>query len=178
MAELRSEENKSIEAGGSTVGTYDTAQICLNGHSINANYIRFPAHNSSFCNKCGAEMIIACPKCKSQIRGDYHTPGVFAASHYRPPAFCHQCGAPYPWTAERLVAARQFTRELEKLDEKEKDILSKSLDDLIRETPNTPLAATHFKKLAAKSGVVAAEGFKSILIDILSEAVKKQIGLH
>jgi hypothetical protein len=61
------------------------------------------------------------------------------------------------------------------LDDNEKGILSRSLDDLVRETPNTPVAVARFKKLVAKAGGAAAEGFKSILVEVLSEVVKKQI---
>ncbi len=65
--------------------------------------------------------------------------------------------------------------EIEKSDGNEKIILSKSLDDLIRETPSTPTAIVRFKRLALKAGSVAADGLRSILVDVLSEAVRKQI---
>jgi len=154
---------------------YDTAQVCLNGQPINEFAESQPAHNAKFCDKCGAETITACPKCNATIKGHYHSPGVLAFSNYKPPAFCYQCGLPYPWTTSRLNAARELTNELENLDEQERESLSKSLDDLIRETPSTPVAVNRFKKLVKKAGSVAADGLKSILVDVITEAAKKQL---
>jgi hypothetical protein len=102
-------------------------------------------------------------------------PGVISLSTYSPPAYCHQCGAAYPWTTTRLEAARELARESDRLDDNEKGVLSRSLDDLVRETPNTPVAIARFKKLVAKAGGTVAESLKSILVEIVSEAVKKQI---
>ena len=65
--------------------------------------------------------------------------------------------------------------ELAGLTEEEKKALGDSLDDLVRETPKTPVAITRFKRLVAKAGTGAAEGFKTLLLDIVSEAVRKQI---
>jgi hypothetical protein len=163
------------EMGGTVLEGYDTAQVCLNGHPINEFAETQPEHNSKFCAKCGAQTIAACSECNTKIRGYHHSPGVVSLINYLAPAFCYQCGNPYPWTGARLNAARELARELDKLDDKEKDILSRSLDDLIRETPNTPVAVTRFKRLVTKAGSVAADGFKTILLDVLSEAVKRQI---
>jgi hypothetical protein len=150
---------------------YDTAQVCLNGHTINSMINAAPQHNQKFCGKCGTQTLTACPECNADIRGHYS--GVF--SFYRPPAFCHECGKAYPWTAGRLQAARDLTAEMEKLDSGEREALSKSLDDLVRETPQTPVAVTRFKKLMAKVGSVGAENFKKILVEVATEAVKKQL---
>ncbi|MFI5269488.1 MAG: DUF2321 domain-containing protein, partial [Chloroflexota bacterium] len=50
-----------------------------------------------------------------------------------------------------------------------------SLDDLVRETPNTPVAVARFKRLATKAGRTVADGLRSILVDVFSEAIRKQI---
>jgi hypothetical protein len=39
----------------------------------------------------------------------------------------------------------------------------------------THVAASRFKRLVKKAGVGAAEGFRNILIDVMSEATKKAI---
>jgi hypothetical protein len=104
-------------------------------------------------------------------------PNVVGLYEYKPAAFCYHCGKSYPWTNRRLTAARELANELDRLNAEEKQALAKSLDDLIRETPGTPVAVTRFKKLVAKAGNLAAEGMKNILFDVLSEAVRKQLWL-
>lgn len=93
----------------------------------------------------------------------------------RPELLCHQCGAGYPWTESRLSSATELAREMETLSDNEKGILSRSLDDLVRETPNTPVAILRFKQLMAKVGKPAADALKSILVDVIVESAKRQI---
>lgn len=154
---------------------YDIAQVCENGHVINDHHKMRPQKSLKFCQHCGVATITGCPSCNQGIRGgavyDEYNLGTLRV----PPAFCHNCGEPYPWTAKRLNAARELTAEIEELSEEERGLLTMSLDDLVRETPRTSLAVVRFKKLAAKAGKTAAEGLKSILVDVLSETVKKQI---
>jgi hypothetical protein len=61
------------------------------------------------------------------------------------------------------------------LSEDERQMLKASLDDLVRDTPRTTLAATRFKRLATKAGKGGADAFKDILIEVISEAAKKLI---
>jgi len=91
------------------------------------------------------------------------------------PSFCPECGKPYPWTEAKLKAAQELSDEIDNLSPEEREILKKSLDDIVRDTPQTPVAATRFKKLVAKAGKVAADGLRDILVDIASEAAKKII---
>jgi hypothetical protein len=65
--------------------------------------------------------------------------------------------------------------ELDDLTAEEREILKGSLDDLVADTPRTALAATRFKKLVARVGPVVADGFKQILIDVVSESAKKMM---
>ncbi len=164
------------DEGGESVQGYDTSQVCLNGHVINDCAASSPDFNSPHCSKCGEQTITACPKCKSAIRGTYHSPSVVAYTiESSAPAFCHHCGAGYPWTESRLSAAGEYLRELDRLSENEKGIVSRSLDDLVRDTPNTAVAALRFKQMLTKVGSVAADGLKSILVDIMVESAKRQI---
>ena len=91
------------------------------------------------------------------------------------PIFCPDCGKPYPWTEAKLKAAKELTDLLEELEPEEREILKKSFNDIVRDTPQTTVAATRFKRLAAKAGKVAADGLKDILVDIASETAKKLI---
>ncbi|SRR5713101_513927 len=154
--------------------TWDTAQICLNGHVINRRYESWPTSNSPYCPKCGTATITQCPKCKAKIRSGY-VGGMPSLTEEKADPFCLQCGAAYPWTETRLSAAREYIRELDRLNDNEKGILSRSLDDLVRETPQTPVAILRFKRLVSHAGTAAADGLKSILVQVAVESVKRQI---
>lgn len=154
---------------------YDTAQICLNGHIINKSTIDSPQHNQKYCAKCGSLTITNCQSCNTAIRGYYHMEGVYGFDDYSLPSFCHNCGKSYPWTEAKIKAAQELAFELDNLTQEEKENLNKSLHDIIRDTPETTVAATRVKKLFAKAGKGVAEGFKNILVDIISEAAKKMI---
>jgi hypothetical protein len=114
--------------------------------------------------------------CNQPIRGYYNVPGVVSfGEEYKPSAFCPHCGHPYPWTGKRLAAARSMAESLPSLSGDERDLLMSDLDDLVRDTPATPLAVSRFKKMLAKVGSEAAGMLKSVLIDVLTEATKKAI---
>jgi hypothetical protein len=154
---------------------YDIAQICLNGHVINTMAKDYPQSNQSFCSDCGAQTIMTCPSCSDQIRGYYHVSGVIGFSDYDRPAYCPNCGKAYPWTVSSLEAANDLADELETLSVEERQQLKESFPDLIKSTPKTIVAETRFKKLMRKAGSDAYEGMKSILCDVVSEAVRKSI---
>jgi hypothetical protein len=157
-------------------GWHDVAQICVSGHVINSASQDKPQFNQKFCNRCGKATITQCPVCNGAIQGEYHAQGLTViGEEWPPPAFCQRCGEAYPWTTASLEAARELTSELDNLSDSEKQILSRSLDDLIRDTPSTPVAATRFKKLAVKAGKEGAGALKDILVDLISETAKKVI---
>src|SRR5258708_19500313 len=130
-----------------TESGFDTAQICINGHEINASMRLSPEFNEKFCGTCGAETITACPECKAPIRG--HLRGSLATS-YTPPKFCCGCGKALPWTASALQAARMYAEELNELSPEERQQLKSTLDDLFKDTPPTPLPISRFNKLLRK----------------------------
>jgi hypothetical protein len=154
---------------------YDTAQVCLNGHIINSSYKAYPQHNKKFCDKCGAETITKCPNCQNDIRGYYHATGVISFADDTPPAFCPNCGQAYPWTESGLQAAKDLASELEGLTEEERQILVKSLDDLVKDSPQTTVAATRFKKIVHKVTREGASAFREILVNIVTEAARKSL---
>jgi hypothetical protein len=63
----------------------------------------YPESNKKFCDKCGSETITKCPKCQAYIQGYYHVEGVLGGFTYKLPTFCHECGAPYPWTEKAPI---------------------------------------------------------------------------
>ena len=159
---------------------FDTVQICTNGHVINSQSVSKPDFNRQFCSKCGAPTIINCENCNNSIRGIYHSPGSMIApppnvTWFPLPIFCPDCGKPYQWTESRLKAAQELADELENLSLEEREILKKSLDDIVRDSPQTTVAATRFKKIVAKAGKVVAEQLRELLVDIASETAKKLI---
>jgi hypothetical protein len=154
---------------------YDTAQICRNGHLVSEFAVSQPQGLKKFCDSCGAPTISSCQSCHTPIRGHYHVPGVIGFFGFSAPSFCHNCGKEYPWMEATLEAAKELSDELDDLSPEEKETLKKSIDDIVRDTPRTTLAATRFKKLIGKAGKGAAEGFKDILVDVLSESAKKML---
>ena len=156
---------------------YDTAQICINGHVINSQSVHRPEHNREFCDKCGVPTITNCPKCSSPIRGYYHVPpmGTLDYTDLPLPSFCPHCGEPYPWTETKLKAARELTDLLKELSPEERETLKKSFDDIVRDTPQTTVAANQIKRIAAKLGKAAAKQLRELVVDIASETAKKII---
>ena len=154
---------------------FDVAQICENGHVANSMARDYPNSNQDHCDKCGTPTIIACPSCQTYIRGVYHVPGAFGFDDFDAPAFCYKCGKSFPWTAARLRAAEDLADELESLTRDEQDALKKSLHDLVRDTPRTPIAETRFKRIMRKAGKEGYDGMRSLLTDVVSEVVRKSI---
>ncbi|MGR5971172.1 DUF2321 domain-containing protein [Bacillus cereus] len=157
---------------------YDTAQICKNGHVITNRLEDSPEHSQSYCSKCGEETITCCLNCSAKIRGKYHVPGVAVLStkQMKAPRFCYQCGNAYPWTERALSAAKELTAELDELTEEEKNMLNRSIDELVQEGPQVVVATTRFKKIMKKLGDSSVVGgFRDILVDVASEDSKKAI---
>ena len=130
-----------------------------------------PEHRQDFCDKCGAKTTMVCLACGEAIRGGIAESLVMTSRVA--PKYCIHCGAAFPWTEQRLKAARGLAKEL--LDEKDQQLLDESVQELVRDTPMTRVAAQRFKKLMTRIGREASEAFRDILVDILSETAKKVI---
>jgi len=101
--ERRKAEAEIWRDGTNPDGRYVAAQICLRGHVLNVDGTDF--ERGEHCPQCGAASIDACQDCNVPIRGG----GVFeSTSNYKLPNFCHKCGRPYPWMADRLQTAREL----------------------------------------------------------------------
>ena len=150
--------------------TFDTAQICLNGHIANSSYNTHPQYREVFCSECGEKTITQCQSCNAPIRGAYER----SLAHYQKPAYCINCGNPYPWTQRTQEAVYEII-EFSTLTQIEKDDFKNSITDLIAPSPKTNLAQLKFIKYAKNAGVEVAKGLKDVLIDIVSETAKKAI---
>jgi hypothetical protein len=148
----------------------EIAQICLNGHVNNKYVVSSPESNQKFCQKCGEKTIVACPGCNEPIAsGEVNAIGYIL--DLAAPAFCANCGQPYPWTQAKREAARQLADALG-MSEDDRAILDASIDDMIKDTPSTPVATIRFNILMVKLGKEGASRFREILADVISETAK------
>lgn len=150
---------------------YDIAQICRNGHVVNSSAQHYSQHNEAYCSKCGAETMQNCPSCQKPIRGAYH--GGWINVNYKRPAHCSNCGHSYPWTEAAINAAREFASI--ELSQAEQNELADIIENLVRDTPATTVAASRMKTLLARVVPVVGEGFRKILVDVMAESAKKMI---
>src|SRR5437879_4882724 len=109
---------------------YDVAQVCRRGHLVNCSTQETPEYNKEFCPTCGQKTITACERCGAAIHGQWHGLEGFMVMD-EPPAYCHACGTPYPWTADGIDAARALAEELEGLNDADRISISASIDDLV-----------------------------------------------
>ena len=151
---------------------YEAALICLNGHLINIFSESQPEHNTDCCPQCGKAAISRCTSCGAPIRGCYHVRdenGWLGAwdrcseKAYQTPPYCHHCGHPYPWTSNRLAVAAKLIASLPALPTAEKQALTNLLEDMLRETPQTVLAALKFSSVL--------QTLSPLLARALSEAI-------
>ena len=158
------------------MGTYKTSQVCENGHLITGDVHGSPEHASKFCGECGASTISDCPNCTVPIRGRYHVPDiVIVSAEVQIGSFCHECGEAYPWTASKLLAARELADEFDELNDTEKESLKDTFKDLISDSPNTEVATFRFKKILAKLGKESANVIRGIIVGIATEAVQNSL---
>src|SRR5262245_60508648 len=160
------------------MGMNHSAQICRNGHVVTTLADSDPGACERFCSRCGGETMTACEHCNASIRGDRDIAhAVVVGDTYALPRFCHACGKPYSWTTARLNAAAELADELDDLSAEEREQLKKSLVELVHDTPAAELAAVRVKKTLRNVGNAGLETFRKVLVDVLSEAAKKSLGI-
>jgi hypothetical protein len=148
-------------------------QVCQKGHLVNESAEFDPYANRKFCASCGSETTLCCSGCGTKITSADANP-------YRQvviPAYCCECGKPFPWTETAIQAAFEFTDELDALDSQEKSALKAAVPDLVSDTARTPLAISRVQTLFAKIGKPAAQTLSQILVSVLTEEAKRQLGL-
>ena len=153
---------------------YENAQLCRNGHLVNYFVTTKPHENKKFCDECGEPTLTACEYCNTPLQGFQHNSGGFSYK-YIAPRFCRECGKMYPWTADRMNAARELVYELN-LTATEQEEMEQSIRTLVaQDNPRTQVAIVKFKRLAAKAGIETAGMFRDILVDVISETAKKAL---
>lgn len=164
---------------------YDTAEICKNGHVITIHYESQPVERKNYCPQCNATTIHECPNCKKKIQGCYHSENRAALScnpltnsskyysfttcmtqknQYTPPAYCHNCGAPFPWTEALISEADKIIEMMSDLKPDQKKELKSIFPDLISDTSST-----------VSSSIKAGSILKSV-DNFLVDALKAQVG--
>lgn len=71
--------------------------VCLNGHVITDRLQTFPEQDVSHCDRCGALTLSHCRTCGQELPGAPSLPGPEPIGRPRPPLYCSQCGAAFPW---------------------------------------------------------------------------------
>lgn len=134
------------------MGTYDIAQICLNGHVITEMAGEHPEYRKEFCIECGEKTITACQNCGTNIKGYLNVPGVIGIFEYKKPKYCEKCRRPFPWTEKQLKAAQELIELADGLNEDEKSKLKTSINELVKDGPPTVVAQAKYKKYIVKAG--------------------------
>ena len=157
--------------------TYKTSIICKNGHLIDCNAEPQDVRSNKFCTICGSENISVCQECQTPIRGRVASFIIDTAPYTYVPAYCHECGKPYPWTVTALSTAAEIIEEDDSLTADEIQKLISVLPDVISETPKSNIAAIRIKKAFLKISKFTAEALKTFIIDFGCEFIKSQLGL-
>ena len=182
---------------------YDTAQICENGHLVTMNFNSNPHNRKNFCTICSAKTITECPACKKPIQGcliheyesfDFcigynddvlgndigrssHYEAEYCTTEYELPSYCHNCGAPYPWTEALISSFNEIIDLADEFDVPEKTILKEAFPNLLNDQPKAAVAALKISKLLKKGAEATVIGLKSAISEkITSELFKNLMG--
>jgi hypothetical protein len=150
------------------------AELCRNGHIITGDIQNEPEKTSKFCSLCGAETIRACSNCAEPLRGDHIYQGTI--TWMTEPRYCHRCGAAFPWTIAKIVAAKEHAAEIEGLDDADRKQLQEVIDDVTVSGPRTDLGVSRLKRLVTKVGPAVGNVVVKIVVDVATDAAKKLIG--
>jgi hypothetical protein len=94
--------------------TPDVLLVCRNGHVITERLHGCPDQAVGHCDRCGADTLSRCPTCGHDLPGAAPLLGPVPIGRPRPPLYCSQCGAAFPW-APMPRAATDPTAALEAL---------------------------------------------------------------
>lgn len=148
--------------------SYETAQICENGHIITIRYNSEKHEQEHFCSKCGTKTFTECKYCHEPIKGslviksrslnlisgyydDYASPYKIETKHYdeyfKMPYYCYNCGKPYPWTEALLTETSELIDLMSELTTEQKNELKKYIPNIIVEKSSTKSSAIKISKL-------------------------------
>jgi hypothetical protein len=94
------------------------------------------------------------------------------------PALCFPeiaFGKPFPWTAEKIEAAKSLADELENLSAEDRAALKITIDDVAGGGPRAEAGAARLKRMLGKATTTAGQALYRIVVDVASEATKKML---
>lgn len=164
-----------MKGGELYMGYQKYQQICLNGHQKTIHSETFQNPNQ-FCTKCGESIISCCPNCSSGILGYKEIPGVLQLGVKKKiPYYCNNCGKPYPWTNALIKNVDMILSLDSSISSIDKDFVTSSIPHFINETPTTPVSVVKTKTILTKASTIVKDSMYKILIDVVSESVKKSL---
>lgn len=151
-------------------------KVCINGHQISV-VSTHPKDPEEFCQKCGKKVISTCQECHYPIEGYYKVEGIvdLRARTAELPYYCKKCANPYPWTQLILESATELLTLDDEISDTDKELIKTAIPDLLVDTPKTKLAEAKFKKGFSKASALVKDSLYNLLVDVLSESVKKTI---
>lgn len=159
------------------MGHYLTAEVCPNGHVTTARIEETPERREQYCSRCGEATMNKCPNCERYIRGEYeHDVGaVFISEPYDPPAYCFNCGEPFPWTERRISTAVELLEQDGNLSADEIAQFRSDLAEMANDSLHAQVASNRFNQFMRRVGSSAATGVRDLVVDIASETALKYI---
>ncbi len=178
--------SRAKTAAGPTAGErpsvpgFEVQLVCANGHLLNDWAQAQAAPNAKFCPECGEGTLSRCPECDTPLRGRFLPEGAEREPDggkriARAPRYCHECGSPFPWTAERLLAADELAAQLDDLSDEERRLLRAAFRDILTENPRTEVAALRIKRAAEHAGKGASRILFEVVENLASETAKRLI---
>ncbi len=155
---------------------YETAQICKNGHVITDAYTEASDLAKPFCPECGLPTIVKCEHCATAIQGRVHVDSVISSKKMeKSPAYCFNCGKPFPWTQSNIEAVHELLELDSKISADDRKTVRDVLPDLLAETPKTQVAVVKAKSVMGRMDEGTYNAIKVIIGGFASETVKKAL---
>lgn len=160
---------------------YEDAAICKSGHVLSSTLTSQPQTISRFCATCASEIISQCAACDTKIQGSryFEKTGQILADlngTYRPykahkypndtyklPAYCHNCGHPYPWTETTIKELEEIIDMADELNDDERTILKEKFPLLLVDQPGNSAASLKISQLLKKAKDPTLHALKSAL---------------
>ena len=179
--------------------SYETAQICENGHVITIRYNSEPHNRKNFCPECGAKTFTECPYCHEPLQGSLMTKDVVSHAirgyyydeyskkddelrniyhdeEFKFPKYCYHCGKPLPWTEAILQESSELIDLMDVLTDEQKQALKEYIPNILTETSSTKSSAIKIAKLLKPVGRELAQELQSTLIDYTVKTALQLLG--
>lgn len=95
------------------------------------------------------------------------------SSSYKAPAYCYNCGKPFPWTESKLTSISELLDMQDQLTEDEKQYFMSYLPIIFTETPQSEVTALKLRLLINKLPSEIGSLTKNVITDVISESIKK-----